>query len=324
MHTILTTDIGGTNSRFAAFRMDEAGELSMLESIWLKTWEAHSFDHLLENLKKGGFPYSIDNCDVVVAAVPGPVEKKCFANLANAPWKVDISHLKRDYGDARIHLINDFVAQAFACRTHAVANAVVIKSGTPLEDAPISVVGAGTGLGHCSMAPDGHGGFVPLPAEGGHPAFAFLTPEEQAYGAFVCKKLNVPYVVGDIAVSGKGLSLLYEYHHGDERTPPEVVKRIGPDSAVTQWFARFYARACRHYALNILPLGGFFLTGGVSAKNPFLVDNDTFREEFVNSIAHRKLLEQIPVSLNINEESGLWGAAFFGQLAVGVNSSPRT
>lgn len=318
MQTILTSDIGGTNSRFAAFRLDESGELTFLESIWLKTWEAHSFDHLLENLKTHGFPYSIDNCHVVVAAVPGPVEKKCFANLANAPWKVDISHLKRDYGDARIHLINDFVAQAFACRTHAVADALEIKAGQSAPDAPISVIGAGTGLGHCSMTPDGHGGFVPLPSEGGHPAFAFVTREEQDFAAFVCDKLKVPYVVGDVAVSGKGLSLLYEYHHGEERTPKEVGQAIvsDPASIVTNWFARFYARACRHYALNILPLGGLFLTGGVAAKDRFLVDNDFFREEFVNSIAHRKLLDQIPVRLNINEESGLWGAAFYGQQAL--------
>lgn len=131
MQTILTSDIGGTNSRFAAFHLDDSGELTFLESIWLKTWEAHSFDHLLENLKTNGFPYTIDNCQVVVAAVPGPVENKCRANLANAPWKVDISHLKRDYGDDRIHLINDFVAQAYACHTRAVANAVMIKPEPP-------------------------------------------------------------------------------------------------------------------------------------------------------------------------------------------------
>lgn len=316
MDTILASDIGGTNSRFAAFSVNEDGTLSLLKSIWLKTWEAHSFEHLLENLNAAGFPYSLDNCRLVVAAVPGPVENKCFAHLANAPWQVDVSHLKRDYGNGRIHLINDFVAQAFACRTHAVADAVLIKPGTPSSEAPISVVGAGTGLGHCSMAPDGCGGYIPLPAEGGHPAFAFLTPEEQRYGAFVCAKLNIPYVIGDVAVSGKGLSLLYEFHHGSELTPPDVVKQIGPDDPVTLWFARFYARACRHYALNMLPLGGFFLTGGVSAKNRFLVDNDTFREEFINSIAHRGLLNQIPVRLNINEESGLWGAAYYGQLAL--------
>ncbi|MDD4736857.1 MAG: glucokinase [Kiritimatiellae bacterium] len=316
MQTILTSDIGGTNSRFAAFNLDDSGELTFLKSIWLKTWEAHSFDHLLDNLKTHEFPYTIDNCQVVVAAVPGPVENKCCANLANVPWKVDISHLKRDYGEDRIYLINDFVAQAYACHTRAVADAVMIKPGTPCPGSLTSVIGAGTGLGHCSMAPDGHGGYIPLPSEGGHPAFAFVTPEEQQYGAFVCGKLNVPYVVGDVAVSGKGLSLLYEFHHGEELTPPEVVQRIKPDSVVTHWFARFYARACRHYALNILPLGGLFLTGGVSAKNRFLVDNDIFRNEFVNSIVHSKLLDQIPVELNVNEESGLWGAAFYGKLAL--------
>jgi len=318
METILTTDIGGTNSRFAAFKTNERGELTFLNSVWLKTWDATSFDHLLENLKKKGFSYSPENCDVTVAAVPGPVENKCTANLANVPWKVDVSHLQSLYGANRIHLINDFVAQAFACRTTAVFDAKTIKEGIKNHDAPLSVVGAGTGLGHCSMIPDGHGGFISLPSEGGHAAFAFVNNDEMDYENFVKDKLHIPYAIGDVIVSGKGLQLLYEFHHGEEIEPKEIDRRIDDNDLVTQWFARFYARVCRQYALAILPLGGMYLAGGVAAKNPSLADHDAFREEFVSSAAHSEMLDQIPVYLNTNEESGLWGGAFYGLIAMGI------
>ena len=318
METILTADIGGTNSRFAAFTTNPDGQLVFQKSIWLKTWDATSFENLLDRLRLTDFPYNPDNCDIVIAAVPGPVENKCFANLANVPWQVDITPLKKAYGADRIHLINDFVAQAFSCRTDAVAEALVIKDGRINHDAPLSVIGAGTGLGHCSMLPDGRGGFLPLPSEAGHAAFSFATPEEEDYAHFVKEKLNIPYAIGDVIVSGKGLQLLYEYHHGEVLHPKDIDERTDANSVVTRWFARFYGRACRHYALSVLPLGGIYLAGGVASKKHELADNEAFREEFITSAAHSKLLNQIPVYLNINEESGLWGAAFYGLIALGV------
>jgi glucokinase len=40
MNTILTADIGGTNSRFACFRADEKDKLQLVEVTWLKTGES--------------------------------------------------------------------------------------------------------------------------------------------------------------------------------------------------------------------------------------------------------------------------------------------
>ena len=43
MHRILAADIGGTNSRFAAFETDSDGCLSLRQSCWLPTEKADSF-----------------------------------------------------------------------------------------------------------------------------------------------------------------------------------------------------------------------------------------------------------------------------------------
>jgi glucokinase len=59
----------------------------------------------------------------------------------------------------------------------------------------------------------------------------------------------------------------------------------------------------------VLPTGGLYLTGGVAARNPFLVDHDAFRAEFSACRYHEALLKRIPIFLNVNQESGLWGAA---------------
>ena len=76
--------------------------------------------------------------------------------------------------------------------------------------------------------------------------------------------------------------------------------------------ARFYARACRNYALQVLARGGVYIAGGVAAKAPVLVTHPEFEAEFRRSPTMAHLLAKIPVFLNRNEESGLWGAALAG------------
>ena len=75
--------------------------------------------------------------------------------------------------------------------------------------------------------------------------------------------------------------------------------------------ARFYGRACRNYALQVLARGGVYISGGVAAKVPALISHPEFELQFRNSNTLRTILASIPVFLNTNEESGLWGAAYF-------------
>jgi glucokinase len=45
-----------------------------------------------------------------------------------------------------------------------------------------------------------------------------------------------------------------------------------------------------------------------------LVNNDTFRNEFVTSTLKSPFLDQLPIYLNTNENNGLRGAALYGFL----------
>jgi glucokinase len=82
--------------------------------------------------------------------------------------------------------------------------------------------------------------------------------------------------------------------------------RLTTDSEITRRFAAYYDRAAQSYALAVLPTGGLCLTGGVAARNPFLVDHDAFRAEFSACRSHEALLKRIPIFLNVSQESGLW------------------
>lgn len=77
-------------------------------------------------------------------------------------------------------------------------------------------------------------------------------------------------------------------------------------------FAAFYGRACRNYVLTVLATGGLYVVGGVAAKNHQIVKEPALLVEFFESPTHGALLRDVLVRLNVNEDSGRWGAALYG------------
>ena len=73
-------------------------------------------------------------------------------------------------------------------------------------------------------------------------------------------------------------------------------------------WAKFFGRACKNYTLEIMALGGMYISGGIVAKVPELVLNPFFEEEFHSSDTHAALLARVPVLLNQEENAGLWGS----------------
>jgi len=234
-----------------------------------------------------------------------------YSNPPNIPWDIDLAGGLKNLSLIRCFLINDFVAQAYACRSPIIESARQIIAGQIDASAPLAVIGAGTGLGMAALTPDGSGGYVAVPSEGGHCVFPFESPAEFEFMQFVMDKLNAPYVETEFVVSGRGLSLVHQFLAGEKLTPAEVSAGLSHDSETLAWTARFYGRACRNYALQVLARGGVYIAGGVAAKIPLLVMHPAFEQQFTNSETMSAMLQEIPVYLNTNEESGLWGAAFF-------------
>jgi glucokinase len=313
MNTILTADIGGTNSRFGHFIIDSCGELSLVESIWLRTSEANSFPELIDNLNNSGFSFTPQSADIVVLAVAGPVENKVRSNPPLITWDIDISKADRDFGFKKCFLINDFIAQAFACFSPIAAASEKILQGSPAPDAAVAVIGAGTGLGKAAIMPDGKGGFIALPSEGGHTNFPFVSAKEFEYQQFLLNERKDQYITGNTVVSGQGLSYLHHFLTGRKLEPSGVVKEFSLYSETLEWASRFYARVCRNYVLESLAMAGLYIAGGVAARTPELLRHPAFEKEFRNSDTLSGLLANIPVSLIKDENSGLWGGALFAR-----------
>ena len=340
---IFAADIGATNSRFALFEAcpDEPGAplLRLLGEQWLKGAEYRDFPGVLRVLlqraedrpapllEPGRVP------DVAVLAPAGPIlrnEDGQYCRISNLPWTVHTRDVTAGLGIAEVYLINDFAAQAYACLSPESVDAVPVLSGTAVSGAPIAVVGAGTGLGHalllCDAAqcPDNAresradmlGRFLRarvMPSEAGHADFPFADPAEYAFAESVRQRCGGARPIGDSIVSGTGLAHLVAWFTGRNPSPHEASAQAAEHPEILDWFARFYARACRDYALNTLALGGVFVTGGMALRVPVL-NRAAFASEFHESAAHRRLLENLPVWHVRNPQAGLWGAALYGLL----------
>lgn len=314
MTQILAADIGGTNSRFGVFTAESGQEPRLVLWRVLPTGDARSFSEVLDRLAQSGLTVGEVRADCVVLAVAGPVQGgRC--QLTNAAWAIDLAHVT-GLPVARTELINDFVAQAMGCLTNAVQSSAMSVQTGQVRTGIIGAIGAGTGLGACALAPlpDAPGRFLPIPSEAGHAPLAFLTDREFALQTFITSRTGHTHAYGDTVVSGRGLSYMHWFLTGKNLNPAEVAAEIGPDSETTAWFARFYGRACRIFALHVLPVGGLFLCGGLAAKNPHFVTHPEFLREFTDCPAYGDLLAEIPIRLVTSPEAGLHGAAEYGRM----------
>lgn len=307
---ILAADIGGTNSRFGAFSVDNKNRLELLASRWLDTRAYSSFRDLLYELETGGFDIPVSSADAAVFAVAGPVIKNTFSSPPNIDWDIDLTIIAKEFGLESCTLINDFIAQAYACRSPIIDDASQILSGESDPEAPLAVIGAGTGLGQAALIPIKNGAYKALASEGAHTGFAFEAESELAFMQFLLKISDEPYVRAEMVVSGPGLAQLHRFLTGERLEPAEVSATLGNDSETLRWMARFYGRLARNLALQVMALGGVYIAGGLAAKVPELVTHAEFTRAFRHSATMHRVLERIPVYLNTNEESGLWGAAF--------------
>ncbi|MDL2266644.1 glucokinase [Desulfovibrio sp. OttesenSCG-928-G15] len=181
MASLLVADIGGTHSRFAVFEAQDAAKdgqaLHLRSERVLRSRDFANAGEAVASLFATDTRSGCESAPLLtqdalpqnaVFAVAGAVQGD-FCRLPNAPWNIDANEVRAALGNTKPLLINDFVAQAYACLMPELVDMVPLLPGSAsrtcraglsgpseqssLEDESISygVVGAGTGFGTAQL-----------------------------------------------------------------------------------------------------------------------------------------------------------------------------
>jgi glucokinase len=253
--------------------------------------------------------------------VAGPKTGNCI-KMTNRPWSVDGDFVRERFGIPKVALLNDLEASAHGLELLPAREMKTIHAGKAVALAPRVVMGVGTGLGVAYLVACA-GRYQAVPGEGGHASFAPVTPQQvELLHAIQGHRGRVS--IEDI-LSGTGLSRIYQFtmQRGECAIPPPDALRPerisqqaldGTDamcSSALDLFVECMGGVAGDHALNVMALGGVYLTGGIVAKILPRLKSERFAAAFCAKGAHSTILKRIPVKAVTYERLPVLGAAAF-------------
>ncbi|MGE5655464.1 MAG: glucokinase [Actinomycetota bacterium] len=271
-------------------------------------------------------------------AIAGPVVNHT-AKLTNLPWLLDSQRLEKELAISQVSLINDFEAVGYGVLGLDSQDLQTLQAGKPRPDAPIAVIGAGTGLGECFLVRFGDSVKV-FASEGGHADFAPRSELEFQLLKYLLAKHDIQRVSVERVVSGQGIVSIYQFLRDRKfaSESPDVERSVRiweqeigrsektVDAAATiataalekrdrlseqtlQMFVEAYGAEAGNLALKLLPYGGLYVAGGIASKIMPLIEEGTFMRALTHKGRMDSLLERVPVYVVLNPQVGLIGAA---------------
>ncbi len=350
MTLLLAGDIGGTKTilRLVQSAPAEPGVMPTLTTLHEQTYVSHDFPDLVPMVRqffqKAGIE-AVHDVDRACFGIAGPVVKNT-SRLTNLSWSLEANRLAQELGIPQVNLINDFAAIGYGVLGLAGDDLYTLQRGEPQADAPIAVIGAGTGLGQAFLVRQDVNYRV-FASEGGHADFAPRSELEFQLLQYLRDKHNINRVSVERVVSGAGIIAAYEFlrDRGIAEESPllaEVFKtwhqQIGQDEKTIdpaaeiskaaangqdylcekamELFVSAYGAEAGNLALKLLPYSGLYVAGGIAAKNLALIQQGDFLRAFLQKGRMTTVLERVPVHIVLNPKVGLIGAALYAACGV--------
>ncbi len=320
-HTqIFSGDIGGTKTRLGLWEVKE-DSLTLLEDWTVASSEVSGPGEAVSSVCK-----EVDLKGLVACfGVAGPVQGG-RSRLTNLGWVIDSEKLAQELGFERALVINDLEATAWAVGSLQSSSLRQVKAGTADPAGAVAVIAAGTGLGQAGLI--GAGEMLAVcSGEGGHVDFAPQGSLEVELQHFLGDRYG--HVSWERVVSGSGLVDLADFFftrsggsiqdwidfQGD---PDDLAASVasaalsgGPEACVAalDLFVTLLGAQAGNLALSFCATGGVYLAGGIPPKILPAILGGGFTERFLDKGRMRPLLEAMPVSLILDQDAPLLGAA---------------
>ncbi|CAN7540333.1 glucokinase [Massilia sp. LjRoot122] len=292
----LLADIGGTNARFAL----ETGP-SRFEAIEVLSCQEHASlaDAVRAYLalpQVAGLGQGIRHAAIAIA---NPVTGD-QVRMTNHHWAFSIEALRLECGFDTLVVVNDFTALARSL-PHLGEHKRQVGGGAPEPDAPLGLLGAGTGLGVSGLIPFGPA-WAALRSEGGHVGFSPVNDTEIAILQYAWREFE--HVSCERLLSGAGVELIYRAlsdraGRPDSLAAPEISRRaLSGECAlcdeVLEVFCGMLGTAAGNLAITLGAQGGVYIGGGIVPRLGERFVNSSFRRRFEQKGRFSAYLAQVP------------------------------
>lgn len=328
-HCLLAADIGGTNSNFGFFVLYD-DTFKLLFSVHAKSQDVVNFTDLVKQVLE----YALSTYQITVThscfAGAGVVSStRDYCKPTNLNFAIDAHEILAKTSLHCAIVVNDFEVIGHGIPVIDQSKLVQVNVGNPQHYANRGIVGAGTGLGKCSLLWDVHSKrYMPLPSEGGHADFAVQHKLEYDLIEFIrTTEHRFCNISWEDVLSGYGIKRMYNFFktlNQSEKAHQELAKNgLHPDMIFKsrtldnhamntyKLYQTFYARCAKSFALDALTLGGLYIAGGIAAKNLELFQDSGFIAEFTNCGKQQDLLKKIPIYVITDYNVSLYGAAAY-------------
>ena len=281
---VLVADIGGTNARFAL--AEQAGGSIVVNEA--QSFRAEDFETIRDAADAFLEAVSV-RPSAACFAVAGPITEKPV-EFTNSSWVLDLDEVKSALALKRVTVLNDFEALAHSVRHLTSEDFLTVKTGAGDPDAPILVIGPGTGLGQALIVPF-NDSYRIISTEGGHVSFAPRTDMEIQVMKFIAREH--PRVSVERLLSGRGLVNIHRalcvIHNtprvslqANEITAAAIEESLPIAIEAVNMFCALLGRVAGDAVLGTGARGGVYLGGGILPKIKDIFLNSEFVDRFLD------------------------------------------
>jgi glucokinase len=321
--SLLTGDIGGTNTRLALVECANG----CCEVIREQHFDSRAYDSLTPIVREFLRDGTAAAIETACFGVAGPVRETArgqFVKVTNLPWEIDGARLASDFRLRHVQLINDFQAVGYGIEALAPEDFVVLQSGAAVPQGPRAVIGAGTGLGQGILVWQ-RDHYEAIATEGGHAEFGPTDDVQIDLARFLVHRHG--HASYELILSGSGLVRLYEFL-AERKTgsaavaqamtredPAAVITRLALDGTdalcgeALDLFASIYGAQAGNLALTAGATGGVYIAGGIAPRVIARLKQGGFMRAFCNKANMSHYVAALPVRVVLHPQVGLLGAA---------------
>jgi glucokinase len=318
---LLAGDLGATNTRLGLFKRQDPRP----DEVFSRDFPTKGYSGVGPMIQEllAETNTRVEDIEAACIGAAGPVIRQ-RVHPTNISWYVDAQQVMNETGLRRLHLLNDVEVMGHSVAALQPHELRVLQQGTKNPEGNAVLLTAGTGLG-TGMLININGKLHPSPSEGGHADFAARTPREIELLQELTRQFGRAHI--ELIVSGPGLvnvarftsknrSKVFTEAKSDAELPQRITQAALDQSdpacvEALDLFLTVYGAASGNLAMTCMATHGVYLGGGIPPKILPAFENGLFMAAFLGKWPMEDLMRSIPVSIILNDQAGLLGAAVF-------------